>query len=217
MLDSIIVGDLATNCYLLPLGTENACSCVVVDPGGDADRIITRLRQRRWRPELIALTHGHFDHIAALAELMKAFSGGGFSPIIAIHALDAEYLGKEAKQKHLRDFAVAGAAAFVENLWRAPPPPTWLLAEGDMLGLYRVLHVPGHTPGSVAFYNEADGVIILGDLLFADGVGRTDLPGGDDAALNRGINRILALPPSVTLYPGHGRSVRVSERARFPR
>jgi glyoxylase-like metal-dependent hydrolase (beta-lactamase superfamily II) len=206
MIDSIVVGAIATNCWIVPL---NERECAVVDPGGDAEAIIARLRASRLRPSLILLTHGHFDHLAALPALEAAFGkDAANAPLICVHEADAAYLGPGALRPHRRDFALAGAQDYVDGLWPVPPAempaPGRFLAEGDRIGPFAVLHTPGHTPGSICFYDELEGSLFSGDTLFAGGVGRTDLPGGDGEALAASLGRLLALPPSVRVFPGHG-------------
>ncbi|HCM27016.1 MAG TPA: MBL fold hydrolase [Treponema sp.] len=218
MLEPLVVGAIATNCWIVPLRPELheppwPRPCAVVDPGGDAPSIIARLRRLRSRPAMVLLTHGHFDHLAALPELLAAFRDDGEPPVVAIHLADAAYLGPQAKAAHLRDFALAGAAEYVRGLWRPMPTATRYLAEGDLIGPFRVLHLPGHTPGSIALLQEGEGILFSGDTLFAGGVGRTDLPGGNAAALDRSLSRLLALPPRTVVHPGHGPSTRV-ERER---
>lgn len=212
MIENLVVGAIATNCWILPRpgrSPEEADSCVVVDPGGDADAIIARLGRRKLHPSCIVLTHGHFDHLAALPALYAALSEAGEPPLVAIHSADAAYLGTSSMAEHLRDFRSAGAAEYVQSLWAPMPGPTRLLSEGDLLEGFRILHTPGHTPGSICLYDEAEGFLISGDTLFAGGVGRTDLPGGDGEAMARSLERLLALPPQVRVYPGHGGETRI--------
>ena len=97
MIDSLVVGAIATNCWLIPYSDGTEGSSVVVDPGGDADAIIARLRRHRLVPTLIVLTHGHFDHLAGLPKLLSLIRANGMeAPPVAIHEADSRYLGTAA-------------------------------------------------------------------------------------------------------------------------
>jgi glyoxylase-like metal-dependent hydrolase (beta-lactamase superfamily II) len=185
--------------------------CVVIDPGDEASRIIARLDALCWRPRAILFTHGHFDHLAALPALLARFSGG--DPVeVAIHAADAHYLGRGAYQAHVDSFtAAAGNSAYVDALWHDLPAPTRLLADGDRVESFEVLHVPGHSGGSVAYYDRAAGLLFSGDTLFRAGFGRTDLPGGNENALAASVKRLFALDGSIVIYPGHGAASTLGE------
>lgn len=205
MNERIVVGPVATNCWIVDWNE----SSILVDPGGDANSIIARLESRRRRISIILCTHGHFDHVAALTQVLAARTGD--APELCVHAADATYFGPLAHDVHIRDFLPIGAERFVEQFWHGVPSPTRLLSDGDRIGPFVVLHVPGHTPGSIAFLDEAAGELYSGDTLFRSGVGRSDLPGGDPLALERSLDRLLALPDAVRVYPGHGRSTTIAE------
>jgi len=207
--EAIVVGALGTNCWIVPLadpsiplhdGKDGKKPCAVIDPGEDAPAILSRLERRGLYPRYILLTHGHFDHIAALPEVAAAFGGAAE---VAIHRDDAAYLGAGAYQRHRRVFS-GESGAYLDSLWKDMPEPARLLAEGDTIGPFQVLHLPGHTPGSAGFYDQAGGRLFSGDTLFRAGVGRTDLSGGDEAALQRSLLRLFALDGNVAVYPGHG-------------
>jgi glyoxylase-like metal-dependent hydrolase (beta-lactamase superfamily II) len=158
------------------------------------------------RPRYILLTHGHFDHIAALPALAAhAARVYGLPAEIAIHRADAPYLGPGASQIHRETLAALGISLAGE-FWESLPPAGRLLSGGELLGPFRVLHLPGHTPGSVGFYDEKAGVLFSGDTLFQNGVGRTDLPGGDSRALEASLRKLFALPGDTAFFPGHGPS-----------
>jgi len=199
----ITVGGIATNCWVYPLdnaGTD-AAECAVIDPGEEGGRIIAFLNQLQLVPRYILLTHGHFDHIGAVPALAAQYKGAE----IAIHAADAEYLGPDSYPVHCRSFeAVAGDHAYIDALWEDMPPPGRLLAEGDTIGPFTVLHLPGHTPGSIGLWDEKAGVLFSGDTLFYGNYGRTDLPGGNTAQLFASLKRLFTLDGGIRVYPGHG-------------
>ena len=188
----ITVGPIATNCWIYPLGEnpqpDSVSPCAVIDPGDEAGRIIALLEKLNLFPAYIILTHGHFDHIGAVEELAQAYRALRFSSEtarheIAIHAADA----RELKSRPDRE-----------------------LAEGDIIGpghpdgCLTVLHLPGHTPGSIGLWDREAGVLFSGDTLFNGDYGRTDLPGGSEAHMFASLKRLFTLDGSIKVYPGHG-------------
>jgi glyoxylase-like metal-dependent hydrolase (beta-lactamase superfamily II) len=161
-------------------------------------------------PFYILLTHGHFDHIAAVPGLARAYPG----PVIAIHQADAEYLGPGSYNVHYRSFsAAAGDAAYVDALWEDMPPPDLTLREGDCVGPFTILHLPGHTPGSIALWDKEAKNLFSGDTLFRAGYGRTDLPGGNEARLIESLKRLFAMDAGIKVYPGHGPVTTIGQEA----
>jgi glyoxylase-like metal-dependent hydrolase (beta-lactamase superfamily II) len=112
--------------------------------------------------------------------------------------------------------AACGNSGYIDKLWKPQPAPSRFLAEGDQVGALRVLHIPGHTPGSIALFDAESGVIFTGDCLFKNGVGRTDLPGGNMARLQESLNRLLALDPALTVCSGHNEITTIGAE-RYPR
>ena len=198
----LLVGPLQACCYLV--APDDAPDAAIVDPGGDAELITTQLRAHKLDPKLILLTHGHIDHIAAVAELKATFP-------------DAQICIHEADAPMLRD--PGAALASLIGIAFTPTEPDRLLADGDTVALgphtFEVIHTPGHTPGGialrVALADQAD-VAFSGDTLFAGGIGRTDFPGGSYTQLLESIRqRLFTLPDDTILYPGHGDPTTVAE------
>jgi len=215
-INRIIVGDIATNCWLYPLHeeTEGGRLCIVIDPGDEAMLIIQKLKELNWVPHSFFLTHGHFDHLAALPDLISSFEKGVFkgSPKTGIHSLDAHYIGKNAiDAHHISMTAAGGDPSYVDALYKPMPEADILFEEGDTAGPFKVLHVPGHTPGSVSFYDEKEGVLFSGDTLFRGDYGRTDLPGGSEDEIRKSLKRLLYLPEETLVCPGHGAAVTIGE------
>ena len=180
----LTVGELATRCYVLWL--EGRDDCLVIDPGAEAENIRRACGGKRIAA--ILLTHGHFDHIGAVRGLMAE------DTVLAVHRLDAPLLGdSQANVSWMLGRSVTA------------PAPTRLLEEGDEVeaaGMtLRVLHTPGHTPGGVCYALGEN--LFTGDTLFDRGYGRTDLPGGDEAALMRSLRRLTPLRRTCRIFAGH--------------
>ena len=239
ILESLTVGDIGTNCWLYSPedGLYNGKrSCYVIDPGDEAGIIISRLKELQWFPRYILLTHGHFDHLAALPELVEEFcndriSAGSEAPAgsqpssgndallqIGIHRLDALYLGANALDIHRESMiAVGGPPSYVEAIWKPLPEADLLFEEGDKAGSLAVLHLPGHSQGSAAFYDEKQGVLFSGDTLFQGNWGRTDLPGGNEAQLYQSLKRLLSMKQEIAVCPGHGPMTSIRDEQRILR
>jgi len=185
----IVVGGLETNCYLVYCETTKAC--LVVDPGAEAEKIFPVIAEEELHPIALINTHGHIDHIGANREIKDKFR----IPLY-IHAADKEML---TRPQSLELSLFLGA--------HDSPPPDGFLADGDEievgLGRLRVLHTPGHSPGSISLLGE--GFLLSGDTLFFEGVGRTDLPGGNQRQIEKSIcEKIMTLPDATEVLPGHG-------------
>jgi hydroxyacylglutathione hydrolase len=189
--ETVEVGPLGVNCFIL--GCEDTREGVVIDPGGDVGRIAEIVQRHGLKIRYIINTHGHFDHVGGNLQAVKAFG----APLL-IHENDAVMLGRTAEVARM--YGMQG-----EN----SPAPDSFLAEGMeiIFGTQRmkVLHTPGHTQGGCCLYLEAEKKVITGDTLFADSIGRTDLPGGSHEQLLASIKtKLFTLPDEVTAYPGHG-------------
>lgn len=166
----------------------------VVDPGGDIGRVLGAAAQHRVQIEKILITHGHLDHAGGAAELAECLG----LPIEGPHRDDSFWIDGMGQQAMM--FGVAGARSFTPDRW---------LEGGDTVAVGRVvldvLLCPGHTPGHVVFFHAPSRLALVGDVLFAGSIGRTDFPRGDFNALIRSIRRQLwPLGDDVAFIPGHG-------------
>ena len=188
----IPVTPLQQNCSLLVC--KQTKKAAVVDPGGDLDRILDAVEAQGVELEKILLTHGHMDHCGGTAQLSKELG----LPVEGPH-IDDRFLIDDLPQQSLR-FGLPQLEAFT--------PARWLLG-GDTVRFgqveLQVRHCPGHTPGHVIFFSPKYRLALVGDVLFAGSIGRTDLPRGDHATLIRSIREQLwPLGEDVTFIPGHG-------------
>ena len=189
----VTVTPFQQNCTIL--WDDESKEGVVIDPGGEVERIKAALDETGVKVKEIWLTHGHIDHAGGAEALKRAL---GVS-IIGPHEDDRELL--ESIEKQAEMFGVPGG---FQNAY----PDQWL-DEGDMVSIgdhvFKVLHCPGHAPGHVVFYNEAHRFAHVGDVLFQGSIGRTDLPGGNHDALIRSIReKLLPLGDEVSFVCGHG-------------
>ncbi len=190
-LKKLVVGELETNCYLV--GCKETKKAAVIDPGGEdeVDLILNLLQKNNFSLKYILNTHGHIDHIAG-NNLLKAKT----EALLLIHRLDADMLVDANKN----------FSSFMGKKIYSPPADK-LLKEGDEISLGTlnliVIHTPGHTPGGISLV--LNNIIFTGDTLFAEGIGRTDLPGGSYQDLIKSIKeKLLVLSDDKIIYPGHG-------------
>ena len=202
-IDSVVVGGVGTNCYIVR--KEGSERCVVVDPGDDGDKIGRFIQKNGLALEDILLTHGHFDHVLGIAEL-TACAGG------RICAYEGE--NELLLDAGLNVSAMTGRPASIQA--------DVLLKDGQVYetaGMsFRVIHTPGHTKGSCCFYMEKEKVLFCGDTLFFESIGRSDLPTGNGRELVESLReKVLTLPPDVQAYTGHGPATRIGyERENNP-
>jgi len=190
---TIVCGPLDNNVYFLSAGSA---SYVVDVPLESAAVIEDLLTKNSLTLETIILTHSHFDHMAEAGPLADRTSAA-----VLAHALDSEHIRRPPIPMMFPQLEVPPAAISRE------------LHDGDTLilgnAVLKVLHTPGHTPGSICLYDEKEGVLLSGDTLFAGSFGRYDLPGGDLAALRVSLLRLAQLPPETRVLPGHGRATTI--------
>lgn len=187
------VGPLQENAWLVV--DETANEAVLIDPGDEPERLIALVETSGARLTAIWLTHAHVDHVGAVPALLRHFDVP-----LALHPLD----------RPLYDRAPSIGLMYgmrIEPL----PEPTMALADGQVLSVgatpFSVVHLPGHAPGHVAFVGE--GAALVGDVVFAGSIGRTDLPLSDPSAMRRSLERVAGWPPDTALHPGHGPSTTV--------
>jgi glyoxylase-like metal-dependent hydrolase (beta-lactamase superfamily II) len=194
--ETVVVGALETNCYLVYC--EKSLECAVVDPGAEPGRIVRAISEKGLKPVVLVNTHGHVDHVGANKDIKDRYQ----VPLL-IHEEDGAMLQN----------VLLSEIAFLLGA-QASPDPDSFLDEGDEVkfgtSCLRILHTPGHSRGSVCLLGE--GVLLSGDTLFCGGVGRTDLPGGSWDELVRSIqDRIFTLDGRIRVYPGHGPTTTVAQ------
>ena len=188
----IPVTAFAQNCSLI--WCEETLQAAVVDPGGEAQKIIREAAEKGVTVSQILLTHGHLDHVGAATELAAHYG----VPIVGPEKADDFWLQGLPAQSRM--FGLDECLPLTPDRW---------LEEGETVSVgnvtLRVLHCPGHTPGHIVFFDDKAKLLVSGDVVFKGGVGRSDFPQGDHAALIDSIKRkLLPLGDDVTFIPGHG-------------
>ncbi|MGD8806226.1 MAG: MBL fold metallo-hydrolase [Chloroflexota bacterium] len=197
----LTLGPLQTNCYLVCC--EETMLAAVIDPAWDGRSIVAAAENDGWEISHILLTHAHFDHVGGLQET-KTLTG---APIY-VHPDAVDMLSNTTM-----------SAAFFGLRVPAPPPPDHLLSPGQLLTVGRLnlhtLYTPGHAPGHVCYHLPDYRVLFDGDVLFKDGIGRTDLAGGNHEQLMNSIqNVLLPLPDETRVFSGHGPATTIGEERR---
>jgi glyoxylase-like metal-dependent hydrolase (beta-lactamase superfamily II) len=189
---ALVVGPFASNCFIV--SSKKTKEGMIIDPGADAPNILNTVRNLGLSIVLIVATHNHIDHIGALRSVKDA-TGAKY----AVHEADAIEANPVVFSRVMG--LMSGATL------RSPPKPDRLLEDGDVIEIgdlkFKVLHTPGHTLGGISLLG--DGVVFTGDTLFNFSIGRTDLAGGDyEQIMNSIITKLMVLPDSTIVYPGHG-------------
>lgn len=183
------LGSYQTNCYLA--WGERSDECIVIDPGYEPEAVLQAAENAGKTIAAILLTHGHFDHVGGVQEIVKTIG----CPV---------YL-------HENELSLP------ESFTAGPLYYTHTYGEGDVLTLgglsLRVLHTPGHTPGSVCLV--AEDTMFSGDTLFMDSIGRTDFPGGSMATMLHSLDRLTSLPTNYRVFPGHGPETTLDTEKQF--
>jgi len=200
IIEILELGPLFVNCYIV--GDAESKEGFIIDPGDDADRIISFVEKLGLRIDKVVITHAHADHIAALDEVRRHFNAR-----VLIGEKDAPMLGDP--EANLSEFAgerfTTGGA-------------DQLLREGDTVAAgkfaFKVLDTPGHSPGSISLYGH--GVVFTGDALFLGSIGRTDFPGSSHETLIESIHtKLLSLPDDTIVYSGHGTDTTIGQEREF--
>ncbi|WP_394523156.1 MBL fold metallo-hydrolase [Lacrimispora sp. JR3] len=196
------VGQIGTNCYILY--REAYKKAVIVDPGAQGNDILARCRELKVTPEAIFLTHGHFDHILGVEDIRREF------PEIRIYAGEQE---KELLQNPSVNLSASFGRAYSLEADRDLKDQERLEVGGIS---FQVIHTPGHTEGSICFYAAEEEVLVSGDTLFLESLGRTDFPTGDQSKIINSIReKLFILPGDTLVYPGHGEMTTIGHEKAF--
>ncbi len=200
ILKMLELGAFMSNCYLV--GDETTGEGMILDPGADTETILENLKALKLTPKVIVLTHGHMDHIGVLKQVKDATQAE-----LAYHADEVPVVKRAAE----------GGSTWGLTM-ETPPDADRLLQDGDSIEVgdlkFVVLHTPGHSPGGICLLG--DGVVFSGDTLFNLGIGRFDLPGGNYPQLMNSIStKLMALPDSTVVYPGHGPDSTIGNERNF--
>ena len=185
------VPPLSCNCSIL--GDPETKQAIIIDPGGNPERILQEVAALGCTVTMVVHTHAHFDHFLASGHIKRVTNA-----VLCLHLDD----------RQLWNMLEVQCQMFGVTYLQAPPPDRWLQDEekicfGTVQG--EVVHTPGHTPGSLSFYFESGNVLFSGDTLFRGGIGRTDLWGGDARAIEQSIReRLYSLKEDTLVIPGHG-------------
>ncbi|WP_308422904.1 MBL fold metallo-hydrolase [Paraliobacillus quinghaiensis] len=199
-IQGLSLGQLGTNCYVIYKDNQ----AIIIDPGGDSKILCDWLTKKELIPISILLTHAHFDHIGAVEDIRNHYQ----IPV---------YL-HQAEEDWMEDPTLNGSGLFpVENVVCRPADyiiPIGMMEVGSFS--FEVKHTPGHSPGGVSFIFADEKIVVSGDCLFENGIGRTDLPGGNHQQLINSIKeQLLTLGDSYKIYPGHGPMTTIEKEKKF--
>lgn len=193
--ETFTVGAFQQNCYLLV--DQRSGKAVIVDPGGEGDRLVEAVESCGAELEAIWITHAHVDHVGAIASIKRKWD-------VPVYLHPADRRLYEAASRQAEVYGVP---------FEEPPPPDCEFFDGQHLSLgdvdFTVMHAPGHAPGHVVIHG--DGMALVGDCLFAGSIGRTDLPFSNPPQLAETLKKIADLPPETVVYPGHGMETTIAE------
>jgi len=201
LIHRLVFSPIEVNTYIL---TDDDNKCAIIDCGCYTDQEFKRftdfLEQKKLEPVLMLNTHCHLDNIFGNGRFLEKFKIGS-----QYHMLDESNRKMSVKQ-----------ALFFGLKMEEPPEPAGFIEDGQTIyfGSVKIvaLHVPGHSPGSLAYYIEKEGIVFTGDALFANSIGRTDLPGGDYETLINSIRtKLFTLPSTTVVYPGHYGSTTIGQ------
>lgn len=201
-----VLGPVATNTYLV--GDLDTRQAVVIDPAWDGKFLADEIKQGGWQVQSIWLTHAHFDHFGGLAELLEGLDQDN---------QDGFFVGLHPKDNTL--WKVKGGAVMFGVHIKSSPKPNHAFSEGELLPLgsdeFVVHHAPGHSAGHVIFHCPDEKILFSGDVIFKQGIGRTDLLGGSYETLMSSIETwVLPLPDDTRILSGHGPETTVGEEKR---
>lgn len=191
ILKALVAGPLAANCFII--GDNETNEGAIIDPGGDADRILQAVEETGLTIKFIIATHGHFDHNAATAKLKEKLNCD-----FLLREKDIDFVKRSKNTAHNWGIEIDQV-----------PDPDRFINEGDILKLgsleLEIINTPGHSPGGVSIYIKSENVLFSGDTLFFTSIGRTDFDGGSMTALQNSIReKLYTLPDNTIVHTGHG-------------
>ena len=195
-IDTLPMGSYQTNCYIIR--DDQSAKCALIDPGCEADYILDNVRSLGLEVEAILLTHGHFDHVLAVADITKATG-------CPIWMHDGDH---HLQVTHMAEFFYPLSKTELSNVHYCDEGASISVAGLNIA----VMATPGHTPGSVCY--QCENALFTGDTLFAGSVGRTDLPGGSYRTIQDSLLRLANLAENYAIYPGHGEASELAEEKR---